>query len=1166
MKKKLIRGISLDREKVRKIWLTMRLIVLLFFASLIHVSASVYSQKTKLNIRVENASLQQVFKVLQDQSEFDFFYKNEQIPAEARISIQYQNESIEVILDKILSGTGLTYHVLDKDIVISAKGAAKSEMISQQQKKVSGKVTDSSGTSLPGVSVVEKGTTIGTITDAYGNYSISNVPENAVLQFSFVGMKSQEISVEGKTTINIALSEETFGIDEVIAVGYGTQKRATATGAISVVKGSQLVQAPTTNFANSLAGRFAGVTTVNSSGEPGNDAASIRIRGRNTTGNQSALIVVDGIADRSLNSIDANDIETVTVLKDANAAIYGARGANGVILVTTKRGKTGEPKITFNLNQGATQATVLPSMASSAQYATMVNEINSYAGNPATFTASDITKFGDGSDLWGHPNTDWYQSVVKPWTIQNNQNMTISGGTEITKFNVSLGARYQDAIYKRSSTNYSQYNFRSNIDTKIGNNINVSFDVAGREEIRKNLAPVNTTTVDPFSSARGSGDIFEYILRGKPTMHAFWPNGQPGPDIEQGMNAAVVATDVPGYEKDKLDVFESNLKVKINIPWVKGLSVTGNVSGDARFNSRKVWRMPWSLYNWDGTTMGSDGLPKLIESKKGPGQANLTQAAQSWRTITSNALINYDRQFGVHSIGVLAGFERSATSVDRLQAYRGNFPTTALDQLFAGGAAGATNYGDEGATVVDHDYWAPGARVSYFGRVNYGYAEKYLLEFVCRYDGSDIFAPGHQFGFFPSLSAGWRVSEENFWKENLSFINYFKIRASYGTTGNDRIVPYQYLANYGYAFAPIGAPQLGVYIFGETQVEDPLLQQTVVPNPVVTWETAVQRNIGFEAQLLNNKLGVEFDYFSYSRSDILLPSSGTVPGSTGITASLPDKNMGKTSNKGFEVVLSYKDKIKDLTYNISLNGSYSKSRVDYMEEVIAGVPGYQLITGKPIPNDIRKPYYELYYQAIGIYKDQAQVDNPAIPHWPGARPGDIIFKDVNADRKIDADDRVRDEYNNTPRFTGGLNIDLRYKQFDLSVLFQGAAGATRTYLPYSGLLGNFPKDFADNRWTPTNTDASYPRTTNLSEYWYIQRNTFFLHRTDYLRVKNVVIGYTLSPKVNKLIRAESLRFFVSANNLFTFTNFKNFDPEMDNERGRGYPVQRVVNGGITLTF
>lgn len=1169
----------------RKTFLIMRVSIFLILISAFQVfAATSYSQTARLSLSVKNSSVQDVLEQIEEQSEFYFLYNNQLIDVERKVDLEFKNQKIESVLSYLFNDGSVDFQIKDRHIVLTP--AVQNS--TQQQKAVSGKVTDTSNMPLPGVTVVIKGKASGTITDSNGHYSLSNLPANAILQFSFVGMKSQELAVNDKEIINVTLEEEAIGIQEVMAVGYGTQKKATTTGAISVVKGEKLVLTPTTNFSNSLTGRLAGVTTVTSSGEPGNDGASIRIRGINTTGNNSALIVVDGIAGRALNSIDANDVENLTILKDASAAIYGARGANGVVLVTTKRGKIGKPKITLNLNQGVTQATVLPDMANSVQYATMVNEINTYAKNPVTYTEADIAKFADGSDPWGHPNTDWYQSVIKPWSNQNSQNMTISGGNEITKFNVSLGARYQDAIYRRSSTNYSQYNFRSNIDTKITKDISIAFDVAGREEIRNNLAPANTSVVDPFSSAVGSGDIFQYILQGKPTMHAFWPNGKPGPDIENGLNAAVVATDVPGYDKDKLDVLESNLKANINIPWVRGLSLTGNVSVDAQFDSRKIWRKPWYLYNWNGTAMDpSTNLPLLIESKKGPGQATLTQAAQSLRTITANALINYSRELGSHSVDALAGYERSATSVNRLSASRGGYLTPVLDQLFAGSLTGATNTGDEGQV----GYWYPGSRVSYFGRVNYGYAEKYLIGFVCRYDGSNIFAPGHKFGFFPGFSAGWRVSEENFWKENLSLINYFKIRGSYGTTGNDRVAPNQFLANYGYAPSQSSSSLLGGYVFGDTSVEDPLLRQTFVPNPVVTWETAVQKNIGFEAQLLDNKLDVEFDYFIYNRSDILLPRSGTVPGSTGITNSLPDMNMGKTTNQGFDLVLSYKGQVKDFNYQVSVNGSYAKSRVDYMDEVIKGVPSYQLITGKPVPNNIRQPAYDLYYQAIGIYKDQAQITAdeadvypagsvnsegvsnaglPKRPHWGGARPGDIIFKDVNGDGKINALDQVRTEYNNTPRFTGGLTIDLNYKRFDCSILLQGAAGATQSYIPYSGLLGNFPKDFADNRWSPENTDASYPRAFNRSEYWYpnnngTTNNTFFLHRTDYVRVKNVVIGYTLSPKVNKL-RTESLRLFVSANNLLTFTNFKNFDPEINNSRGRGYPVQRVVSGGITLTF
>lgn len=1135
-----------------KVLFIMRLTAFFFFVSTFTLIASgTFSQNKTITIERDNVLIKDVLREIEDQSGYYFIYNNEFVDVYKKIDIHAKNQKINALLDKVFQGQHVSYSINDRRIILSP---AETHEVSQQSRIISGKVTDSAGAPLPGVTVVVKGTTQGTITNADGNYTITEVPANGTLVFSFVGMRMQEVPVTGKTSIDVVMAEDAIGIEEVVAIGYGTQKKATTTGAISSVDGEELAKSPTPNLTNSFAGRFAGVTTVSPSGEPGYDGASIRIRGVSTTGNASALIVVDGIAGREIDNIDPYDIESVTVLKDASAAIYGAQGANGVILVTTKRGKLGKPKLTFNLNSGGTQATVLPDMANSVQYANMVNEINESYGNPATYSPADITAFADGSDPWGHPDTNWHSAVLKPWSFLNSNNMSISGGSEKTQFNVSVGGEYQDAIYKRSSTDYSQVNFRSNIDTKISDYINVAFDVAGRKENRNNLAPVNSTNIQVFNSALGAGDIFEYILRGKPTMNAFWPNGKPGPDIENGMNPAVVATDVPGYDKDTRYDFESNMKMKIDIPWVKGLSVTGNFSFDADFESRKIWRKPWSLYDWDGVTMdASTGEPALVESVRGPATANLHQATQNTSTMTYNALINYEKQLGVHSIKLLAAYERSKYQNDRLSAYRNNYKSTILDQLFAGGNDGATNYG----------ILIPIARVNYFGRLGYNYAEKYLFDFNWRYDGSNNFAPGHQFGFFPGFLAGWRISEEQFWKNNLPGISYFKIRGSYGITGNDRIAANQYLANYGYT-PPQNGSLPAVYIFGNKE-QNPMLQQIVVPNINVTWETAVQRNIGFETRLFENKFGIEFDYFKYNRSDMLLPRNGTVPGSTGITSQLPDMNMGKASNKGFELVLSYGNNDHELKYNISVNGSYSKSKVDYIDEVVGGdIEPYQIITGKPIPNDIRNPYYDLYYQAIGIYKDQAEID--ATPHWSGARPGDIIFEDVNDDGVIDGKDQVRNEFSNIPRFTGGLSLDLNYKQFDFSVLFQGAAGATQYYLPYSGLLGNFPKDFADNRWTSSNPDASYPRAFNLSEYWYIQRNTFFLNRTDYIRLKNLVVGYTLPSRFNSLLGIDYLRLFVSANNLLTITNLKNFDPEMANERGRNYPLQRVINGGITLTF
>jgi len=1123
----------------KKIFLIMRITVFILFASLLQVSASVYSQQTKLNLKTEKVSVIEILKLIEEQSDFHFLYRSDYLSEVPDVSVDLKDSKLEDVLNKIILPYGFKYEIEDNTVIIKKVAPSLAPNPADQKKGITGTVKDSKGQPLSGVSVVVKGTTTGTVTDNDGKFTLTVAVDAKTLAFSFVGMTSQEIAFGNKASINVSMHEESVGLEEIVSIGYGTQKKATATGAISSVKGEELVQAPTPNLSNSFAGRFPGLTAITSSGEPGNDDAVLRIRGVGTTGDASALVVIDGIAGRPLGRIDANDIESVTILKDASAAIYGAQAANGVILITTKRGKIGKQRITINMNAGETQSTVLPQMANSVQYANMVNEINGYSGNPLTYSAADITKFGNGTDLWGHPNTNWYKAVLKPWSNQNNQNVTFSGGNEKTKLMISFGAKYQDAIYRRSSTNFSQYNFRSNIDSKLTNEISISIDFAGRQENRNNTA-IN------------SANIFEYLLRGKPTMNAFWPNGQPGPDIENGMNPAVIATDVPGYNKDTWNVLESNFKLNINIPWIKGLNVTANGSYDAQIELNKLWQKPWSLYVWDGVTMNStNGLPLLIESQRGPTSANLNEATQNMHTITYNAIINYENRFDSHAIKVMIGNERSSFLNNSFSAFRTNYQSTILDQLFAGGNVGQTNTGQATQT----------ARVSYFGRADYSYKDKYLLEFVCRYDGSNNFAPSRQFGFFPGISTGWRMSEEKFWKENLSFINYFKLRGSLGKTGNDRINPYQYLANYTYTPAS-NATFPATYIFG-SQVQNPLLQQQYIPNVNVTWETSVKRNMGFDAQLLNNRLGIEFDYFRYNRSNILWQANATVPGSTGITAQLPAENMAKVSNKGYEGIISYKDKINNFSYNVSINGSYAKNRIDYIDEP-GGIPGYQTITGKSLPSDVYNFQYSLYYQAIGIYKDQAQID--ATPHWAGAKPGDIIFKDVNGDGVIDGKDMVRTNYNNVPKFTGGLNIELKYKQFDLSLLFQGASGAKQYFLPYSGLLGNFPKDFADNRWTPTHTDASYPRAFNMSEYWWTNRNTFFLHSTDYLRMKNLVIGYTTPNKFDKLIGAETIRIYISALNLFTLTKFKDFDPEMAIERGLNYPLQRVLNGGITITF
>jgi len=1015
---------------------------------------------------------------------------------------------------------------LTTDLAAAGSPGGKAVTDDPQQVTVKGTITDAStGETMAGVNIRVKETTIGTISDLNGEYLIpSAVDQNAILVFSFIGYVTQEVAVAGKTVINVALAPEVKGLEEVVVIGYGTTKRATLTGSISAVDGDKLTASPSINISNSLAGRLPGLVVVTRSGEPGADNATLRIRGSNTLGNNSPLIVVDGIANRALVGIDPADIETMTILKDASAAIYGAQAANGVILITTKRGLEGKPEISITLNQGLSMPTVLPKMADAATYAQMVNEVHSYRGRPPQYTAEEIQKYRDGSDLWLYPNTDWFAETYKAASMQNSVNFLLTGGSDRLKYFFSAGYKYQDGNYKKSATNYSQINFRSNIDGKITDNIKLSIDFSGRQENR------NYPT-------RSSSTIFASAMRSFPTMPAYWPNGLPGPDIERGENPVVMATSATGYDKGKRYIMESNMKLNITIPWIKGLSVNGNVSIDKSFENDKLWQTPYYLYGWDRQTYDEYGQPVLIKGAKYYSEPRLRQDMSEGLRTTLNALINYDRTFtGAHNIKLLAGVEGVESKSMNFWAFRRYYVSTAAQQLFAGGAEEKDNNGSASES----------ARLNYFGRVNYNYLEKYMAEFVWRYDGSYIFPAEGRFGFFPGISLGWRISEEGFWEENIPFINYFKIRGSWGQTGNDRIEEFQYLSTYGFTTP---------YVFNNN-LEVKTLNELRIPNENITWEVANQTNIGFDAQLFGDRITLSADYFYNLRTNILWRRNASVPQTTGLT--LPRENIGEVVNQGFEYEVGYKNSIGYFTYQVSVNGAYQKNRIKFWDET-PGVPEYQQSTDRPI----NAP---LYYQAIGVFKDQAAVD--AYPHWTNARPGDIIFEDVNKDGEINDLDMVRMYKTDLPTFTGGIDINLAYKNFYAGLLFQGSAGATTFHYSNSGLFGNFLQQDAEGRWTEDNPNATKPRAWNFSEeYWmadYTINNTYFLRSTDYIRLKNVEIGYNLPSTINNKLGIKGFRIYFNGINLLTLTKLEDYDPETNTYAG--YPPVKVFNVGISLTL
>ncbi|WP_167268717.1 SusC/RagA family TonB-linked outer membrane protein [Dyadobacter arcticus] len=1045
-------------------------------------------------------------------------------------------------------------------------------MISHAQNVVKGKIKDEQGQPLPGVSVVVKGTTAGTVTDNEGVYSV-NAEKSSTLVFSFIGYLTQELEVGNRNVLDIALVSDTKALSEVIVVGYGTAKKATLTGSVAAVKGTELEKAPAANLSNTLGGRLPGISAVQASGEPGNDGSAIRIRGTNSLGNSNALIVVDGVPNRSggLDRINPADIESISVLKDAAAAIYGSRAGNGVILITTKRGKTGKPQLSYDMNFGASQPTRTPEMSNASEYATIRNELQIYDNLPvgewngalagfnstgsytrkdngnvinAVFKPEDLQKFRDGSSPLLYPNTDWYGSVIRKWAPQQRHNVQLTGGSENIKYLASLGYINQEGYYKNTATAYKQYDMRINLDTKINKYITANLGLTLREEDRN--FP---------SGGNDAGPIFRMLMRGKPTEIAIWPNGKAGPDIENGQNPAVITTGTTGYERDRRDYIQTNGGLEIQIPGVPGLKVNVMAALDKQHRRQKNFETPWTLFFWDKKTFEADGVSPLLTGTvrstfKDP---RLTESASQELSIQLTGQVSYEKSIGAHNFNVMAGVQREKVDGDGFNAFRRYYISPVVDQLFAGNALEQN--------INNFDLFRR-ARLSYFGRAGYNFKEKYLAEFLWRVDGSYVFPKEGRFGFFPGVSAGWRVSEEDFWKNNIRFMNNVKVRASWGQMGaepyflnTETLAEYQYLSTMGF----------GSYVIND-QVAKTLLESRVA-NKAFTWEVANNSNFGIEGTLLNDKLSYEFDYFINNRSNILIPKVGSTPSSAGIDGKLPPQNLGKLQNKGWEFKVSYDGNIDDFRYSVSVNGGYAKNQIKFWDET-PGAPSYQRSTGMPFNSF-------LVYQFDGVFRDQAEIDANKIDYSPitgNLRPGDMKFKDINNDSKISADDRTRTEKVQRPYFTGGASINLGYKAFDLSVLFQGTLGGLQLIgLTESGDIGNYLKYDFDHRWTIDNPTDKYPRLTNRNNRYYTNTgqagiNDYFLKSNNYLRVKNIELGYNLPSEIGSKIGLSKFRLYVNGLNLFTFDKIKVWDPESTNTSGQYYPQARIINAGLRVAF
>ena len=1101
----------------------------LFLTLLVFLFASkpIYAFDSKINLNLKAEPLSEVLKKIEEQTKYSFVYSLNHIDLNQKVTLTFRNARLKEVLAELSVQSSLKYTLQGRHILItkqSEKSKNQSETPTQSVSNmipqslvdgtIRGVVTEEGGSPLVGVSVMLKGTTIGTTTDLDGKFNL-NVPDDlGVLVFSFIGYQTLELKLESnRTDYNVSLSEDNLALSEVVVVGYGTQKKVSLTGSIAVAKGEEIKQSPAVNLTNSLAGRLPGIITKNSSGLPGS-GSTLLIRGQSTLGNNNPLIVIDGVWGRDgLDEINPNDIESISVLKDAAAAIYGAQAANGVILVTTKRGLQGKPVISYTGNLGLSSPTRLPKMSDAATYAEFMNELYQYQGQPGRFNSDEIEKLRNGSDPIRYPNTNWAKESLRNVATQTQHNLSLRGGSEAITYYLSGSYSEQNDILKSNFIGYDNYSIRSNIDAKVNENIKVGLNFAMRSE-NSNMPSMGTTS------------IFHTMWRNYPFLLARNPDGSFAPGIERGENPLVMGTEEAGYNKTRDNLYQTTFTYEVNIPWVRGLSVDGFVANDKNYSFNKLFRKPWMVYEYnpDEDTYSS----RVGGSVTSP---QLTQTQGHYNRTTLNLRLKYDWEYKNHFVNAFVAVEQTETKGNSFWAQRKNYITSAIDELFAGGATDKDNSGSAYET----------ARQNLFGRVSYNLKETYLIDFNFRYDGSQNFPKEKRFGFFPGISVGWRLSEESF-LEDVDILDELKLRGSWGQMGNDQISSFQYLSTYSFGTSYRFANPTTTVIRGTS------------PNLNITWEIAQTMNLGANLSMWRGLLDIEVDVFKTKRNNILTARNASVPAYTGLK--LPNENIGVVENKGFEIQVNHNNRYASLPYFVGFNMSYARNKIIDIDEAI-NQQYWQMRTGYAMNTS-------LYYDAIGIFRSEEEINGH--PHPVGTRVGDLKYRDVNDDGLIDAKDRIRVDYTNIPRVMLGLNMGIQHKNLSIQALWQGATAVKQYIFLQAGLAGNILQDWADNRYTPENPNSKFPILPTYEAEISGYRSTFWLKDASYIRLKNLEIAYNIPPSILETIKLRSARVYVNGFNLLTFDKLKYFDPEGTSETGGFYPQQKIYNVGLNISF
>lgn len=1121
--------------------LTIASALLLSVGTVYASEGTVGAQSINVSLNISNGTMKSAIEKIERSSNYIFVY-NDDVKADLsrHVSLRMENRNIDDVMTQMLSGTNLLYRRAGRQITLYTKSEktrieapSRRTTPAPQQKSathtVKGKIVDAKNEPIIGATVSINGQKGGVVTDINGEYTLDGVSSKDIIRYSYIGMKTQTVSAGARSVINITMQSDVNDLSDVVVVGYGTQRKESLTGSISTVTAKDLTTTPQVSATNMLTGRIPGLITVQQYGIPGGDNASLSIRGFD-----NALVIVDGV-ERDARYIDPNTIESISVLKDAASAIYGSRAGNGVVLITTKRGRTSKPIITASATLTLQSVTAMPKTVSAGQYAELRNE-EFYNANGANttktppFTKEQVQKYYDGTDPQ-YPNTNWYDLMIRSGAPMQQYSASLRGGNGRFSYYSYFGYTKQESIFKTNFGNYQRYAFKTNLDAQVTDRIRLQLSMSHDVDDR------NYPSTNVYS---GEASLWGYFWQTLPNYPASFPN----PDYYSyaggggtGGVHLVADRDITGYSQSKNYLTDLSGTLTYDFKYVKGLNFKAFLNYAKADYPTKIFHKPVTFYTYNYsndvyTQQGSYYTKAALEQTQGYSQVITTQFSLNYEQIIAK----------LHRVKAMCLYEQVDTKSNNLSASRRDFMTASIDQMFAGSTATSANNGSANEN----------GRESWVGRLNYSFADKYLMELILRADASAHFAPGHRWGWFPGVMVGWRVEQENFMRH--TGFDMLKLRASYGQMGNDAIGDFQYLSGYKiYAMS---------YLLGGTSSNG--LVSTGLANPNMTWEKMHLYNIGLDFSWRNRKIYGSAEAFYRKREGILARRNTSLPSSFGAT--LPLENLNSQSSRGWELELGTADHIGEFYYDVKANLSGSRAKWIHYEEPDYTDPDQIRLSknsGKWVDRTVG-------YVSDGLFTSQEQIDNLTYT-YPGGngnlRPGDLIIVDRNKDGQIDWRDQAIIGKGTIPHYMMGFNISLHYKDFDLAMLFQGAFGFYKRLIFSGG--ENYYSFVYEKRWTTENNDpnALIPRLSGATTNGYITQNNFV--KSDYLRLKNLNFGYNIPKKLLSKIKIESIRVNVSAYNLLTFCglNKYNFDPESPSgETGRSYPLNKTISFGIEVSF